>query len=206
MSKLWRVTPRADIAIEDRADGEGPSITGLAAVYYDGTPRTEFKLGPNMVERIMPGAFSRALDGKDDVVALFNHDANQVLGRMPKTLQLTNSDSGLRYRITPPNTQPGRDTAENIRAGNVRGSSFSFAVTDQKFDTEDGVEVREIRGVELFDVGPVTFPAYKATTAEAASKDFRRSLDAWRNARFLTEIEERRKSIAADLGIALDDG
>ena len=39
------------------------------------------KLGDKIMERIMPGAFDRALEEDNDVLGLFNHDQNQLLGR-----------------------------------------------------------------------------------------------------------------------------
>ena len=48
----------------------------------------------------------------------------------------------------------------------MTGSSFSFIVTDSNpVRKEGGVRVLEITGVQLFDVGPVTFPAYTAASS-----------------------------------------
>ena len=41
--------------------------------------------------------------------------------------------------------------------------SIGFIVEEDKWSTRDGMDVREIRKVQLFDVSPVTFPAYTAT-------------------------------------------
>ena len=74
-------------------------IEGYAAVFYDGTERTEFRLGPNMVERIHPGAFDEAFRD-DDVVALFNHDQSLIIGRRSAgTLRLSLDARGARYEI-----------------------------------------------------------------------------------------------------------
>ena len=155
----------ARVGIEERADGE-PHIVGYAAVFYDGLPGTQFEIFTDFIERIMPGAFDRAMSEGDDVRALFNHNVDYVLGRRgAKTMSLSVDDIGLRYDIRPGDTTVGKDVIEHIRREDVTGSSFSFRVTDQDFRTEDGVDIREITGVELFDVGPVTFPAYDATTA-----------------------------------------
>lgn len=182
------------VSLEPRAEGEGPKIRGIASVYYDGTPKTEYKLWADTVERIMPGAFEKAL-ARDDVRALFNHDANFVLGRTPKTLTLTDSPEGLRYEIEPANTSVARDVAEHIRRGDVSGSSFAFIVTDEDWRKEDGAVIREIRGVELFDVGPVTYPAYEATTAGVRSVDgvaeARAAFDKWQARSELQNTQKR---------------
>ena len=159
--------------------GEQSKIAGLAAVYYDGTPETEFQLWEGAVERIMPGTFARALGGEDEVVALYNHDPNLVLGATKSgTLRLSDSPEGLRYEIDTPDTQVGRDLVETLRRGDVNGSSFSFALLDVHWIVEDGVDVRVISGVRLSDVGPVTFPAYEAT--ESQLREARDSYEAWR--------------------------
>src|SRR6185436_1642628 len=102
--------------------------------FYDGTPETEYELWPEgngkkrAVERIMPTAFDEILSRGDDVSGLFNHDRNIVLGRTSAgTMKLEKYKRGLRYTIWPANTTRARDTAEDIRVGNVRGSSFSFS-------------------------------------------------------------------------------
>jgi HK97 family phage prohead protease len=170
--RATRFTP-GPVEIEVQARGGGADqvrvIRGYAAVFYDGTPDTEFRLARDLVERIRPGAFDRALDGTDDVVALFNHDPNLVLGRQSAgTLQLRADGRGIPYTITPPRTSVADDLVENLRLRNVTGSSFSFLPTKETWarDNARGLDVREILEVETFDVGPVTFAAYKATEAE----------------------------------------
>ncbi len=59
------------------------------------------------VERIDPGAWSPDA-ATNDVVATFNHDANNVLGRLSAgTLRLFLDAQGVRYEIDLPNTQAG---------------------------------------------------------------------------------------------------
>ena len=53
------------------------------------------------------GAFTRALREKQDVRALFNHDPNRVLGRVPKTLKLREDSVGLAVEIEPPSSERG---------------------------------------------------------------------------------------------------
>ena len=164
-----RTWPGGTVEYLDRRedDGVAPRIRGLAAVYYDGTEATQFELWEGAVERIMPGAFADALRGQGDVRALFNHDPNLVLGSTAAgTLKLSDDPRGLRYEIDPPDTQPARDLVQSIQRGDVKGSSFAFRVLDQQWKTEDGIDIRLIERVELFDVGPVTFPAYEATEAQ----------------------------------------
>lgn len=155
-----------------RADDGPPVIEGYGAVFYrQGDPGTEYRLWGDVYERIAPGAFDKAL-GEGNVRSLFNHDPNWVLGSNrsePPTLVLSVDSVGLRYRVTPPQTQAVRDQVLGpIERGDVTGSSFMFMPTKVAWIEEerDGrqIDVRELQEVELWEVGPVTFPAYEATT------------------------------------------
>jgi HK97 family phage prohead protease len=94
---------------------------------------------------------------------------------------MTVDEVGLRYEFPVPDTTYGRDIASNIRAGIVKGSSFSFTVPGggETWSQEDGRSVRTITAIDsLLDVGPVTFPAYPDADVKVAQ----RSYDAWRSA------------------------
>ena len=133
----------------------------------------------------MPGCFDRALSERQDVRALINHDPNQVLGRfLAGTMRLSVDQVGLRYEIDLPDTATGRDIATLVERGDVSGSSFSFLDVQTTYVRgEDGCpDCRELRDVNVFDVGPVTFPAYEATTTGLRSADvetLKREFDAW---------------------------
>jgi len=163
-----RFTPKSTpIRIEERADG-GKTIIGYGAVFYRADDvGTEYMPVPDFSERIARSAFDSALQRPDDVRALYNHDPNFLLGRTSaRTMRLSHDGTGLRYEIDIPDTQVGRDVAESIRRGDLSGSSFSFIVDRQSW-IEDGANlIREIQDVTLYDVGPVTFPAYEATTTD----------------------------------------
>lgn len=164
-----------ELIVESRADGRA-AIIGYAAVYN----RLSLDLG-GFREEILPGAFDRILSrqrGRQDVVALFNHDSNIVLGRSSSgTLELSTDDKGLRYVVTPPTSRA--DVLELIQRRDVRGSSFAFTVgkDGEAFRTDEGGgAIRQIREVSgLYDVGPVLVPAYPATSASVAM----RSYEAW---------------------------
>lgn len=138
----------------------GPRLVGYAAVFGQRTLIWDY------YEEIAPGAFRRALAEGQDVVALWNHDTNYVLGRRSAgTLHLEEDAHGLRVEIIPPNTQWARDLVESIRRGDVKQMSFSFRVPEggEEWYTEAGRLVRRLVDVDLFDVSPVTFPAYPQT-------------------------------------------
>lgn len=167
--------PEAELVVEERAGGK-TVITGYAAVY----DRLSLELPGNFRERIMPGAFDKVLArqrGKQDVVAVFNHDNNIILGRTSSgTLELSSDAKGLRYEVTPPATRA--DIVELIARRDVKGSSFAFTVDTggDAWSTDEKGSVRSVREVSgLFDVGPVVNPAYPDSSVQAAL----RSYEAW---------------------------
>ena len=148
-------------------NGDGKRvIIGYAAKYNS---KTELYKG--LYEIIEPGAFDDVLD--QDVRALFNHDPNFVLGRTKAgTLKLSVDEDGLKYEISPPDTQVAKDLIESISRGDVSQSSFGFKVkTDSITEHADGTFTRSIRKVDkLFDISPVTYPAYEDTAVAMRSK------------------------------------
>jgi uncharacterized protein len=146
----------------------GKTIKGYAAVFNAG-----YEMFEGYTERVLPGAF----DGCDmsDVVALFNHNDEFLLGRSTNgkgTLTLSVDSHGLAFSVDAPNTTAGNDVAENIRLGNIQGCSFAFTVQEQKrIDNPDGTCIREISKIsKLYDVGPVVFPAYTETEVEMCKR------------------------------------
>jgi HK97 family phage prohead protease len=152
---------------ELRADDDTRRIVGYAAVFDSDADLGFFE------ERIAFGAFSRAIDEDQDVRALWNHDANYVLGRTKsKTLTMAEDKVGLRIEIDPPDTQTARDFVESIRRGDVDQMSFAFRAVKESWTEREGeLPLRELHDVDLFDVSPVTYPAYEATSVGVRSAE-----------------------------------
>lgn len=149
-----RLNFAAKFSVEDN------TLTGLASVYNTPTVKTDAR---NF--RIMPGAFAQVM--QQDVVALFNHNPDLVLGRVSAgTLRLSDESNGLRFAVDLPDTQTGRDVRTLVARGDVNGASFSCLISD--FELEGGTTL--VTGIsDLFDVGPVTYPAFDATSVELHS-------------------------------------
>ena len=163
---------RRVMAIDDAemrvTDGDKPKITGYAAKFG----KWSLDVG-GFREKIKKGAFDEALK-KSDVRCLKNHDPNLLLGRSSSgTLRMATNSVGLSYEDDAPDTGTGRDAIEEIRRGDLSGCSFSFttAEDDWKYLEDGSVERTIIKVGELFDVGPVTYPAYPDTTVAARSLD-----------------------------------
>lgn len=144
---------------------ENRVITGYAAVFEKlSVPLWGFK------EKIQRGAFSKTI-GKNNVRALWNHNSDLVLGATGSgTLVLEEDDKGLRFEITLPDTQAGKDAYTLVKRKDVTQMSFGFNVTGQVWDESDPKNIiRTLTEVDLHEVSLTPFPAYKQTSAKTRS-------------------------------------
>ncbi len=164
-----RIFPLASIEVRKAADDQPAKMVGYAAVFDS----LSDDLG-GFKEKIKRGAFSKTLGA--DVRALWNHDANFVLGRTKsKTLRIEEDSHGLKVEIEPPDAQWARDLMTSMDRGDVDQMSFGFRTVSDTWEENDGGEhIRTLNEVELFDVSPVTYPAYPQTEIAL------RSLEAWK--------------------------
>jgi uncharacterized protein len=150
------------------------TLEGYAAVFDSWSEDLGF-----FREKIQKGAFANALKNSD-CRALINHQPGQLLGRQSaRTLRLSEDDKGLFMSVDLPDTQYARDLKVSVERGDITQQSFGFCVKTDVWveDRETGKTERTIMEVdELFDVSPVTFPAYADTTVA------KRSLEQYRNA------------------------
>jgi len=171
-----RSMPVCELRAEMVGDAESPSITGYAAVFNE-----ETDIGGMFREVIRPGAFGRAIKEQQDVRALWNHNRDVILGRTAAgTLDLIEDERGLKIKIDPPDTQAGRDMVESISRGDVTTMSFAFAARSERWTEEEGKRpLRELNDVDLFDVSPVTYPAYSGTSIglRSAEDTYQQHLD-----------------------------
>jgi len=129
-------------------------------------------------EKIAPGAFADALK-KSDTVALFNHDSNLVLGRTSNgTLRLKEDEVGLHMEVDLPDTQAASDLYKLVERGDIKQQSFGFIVEENEWRYGKNGELDErtiTRVSDLFDVSPVTYPAYPDTSVAKRSFDIQKS-------------------------------
>lgn len=177
------------VEFRDADDAGGKRAVGYAAVF-----NRETEIGSWFREKIAPGAFANAVkDG--DIRCLFNHDASQLLGRNKAgTLRLTEDDKGLRYECDLPDTQAGRDVSVSLERGDVDGSSFGFRAVREEWDETQDPPLRTVLEAELYDVGPVTFPAYE--DSEASVRDALTALEGAKRDRTQRNANQARARIA----------
>ena len=144
--------------VEKREDGSIGNIYGYPIVYNRDSEDMGF------IERIAPGAAKKALE-RSDIRGLKNHDPSLIFARQGVNLTFSEDKDGLKYEATPIDTRNYREIAEEIRSGLLTGQSFGFTVLkDEWSDLDSDHPKRTITEIgEIFDVGPVTYPAYPDT-------------------------------------------
>lgn len=159
--------------LEIRATDDGKkTLRGYAAVFNSMSEN----LG-GFREKIAPGAFASSIGPDADVRAFWNHNSDVVLGRtISGTLRLSEDDVGLAIEIDPPAS--ASSFIESVERGDVDQMSFGFSVKpdgDRVDYDDDGMVIRTLTDVRLFEVSPVAMPAYTATSISArALEDLQR--------------------------------
>lgn len=155
---------------------DGLTLEGYAAVFNEWTDIVDFE--GVFRERIAPGAFKRTL-GQRMPVLQFDHGQHPLIGSIPlgRITSIVEDARGLRVRARLSDNWLVEPVRDAIRDGAITGMSFRFRVVDDSWArAKDNMAERTIREVELFEVGPVVFPAYDQTTVGVRSAQVMRSL------------------------------
>lgn len=201
--RFFQVTARAS-----KGDDGKMQIGGYGAVFNQYTNMGWY------AEVVMPGFFDGIKD--DRCACLFNHDANQVLGRKKNnTLTYVIDEKGIDYTAVLPMHRS--DVYELVEGQYIYESSFAFTTMESKWAEVDRslmvgklsesdldmlsyggkISVRYLeKGKELFDLSPVTYGAYEGTSTD--TRIAKRSFDAWRSAQKTDETEEKRAESGPD--------
>jgi len=160
-----KIELRANLIKEVRSSGEtdNPAVEGYGIVYDK-----EIELFPGFFENIRKGAFRKSIASKGPIKSYFNHDSARVLSTTESNppLSLRDDDTGLYYISPIPPTTYGDDLKVNLQRNNVSGSSFAFTVDDEDWEERsDGTIHRNIKEGTIYEIGPVTDPAYVQTSA-----------------------------------------
>lgn len=160
--------------IEYRAGDDGKPRIGMFVPFNS---RSVEMMG--FTESIAPGAFTKTIKDRargkaernTDIVALWNHDPLWVLARQAnRTLELRETEKGLEAEaeLDAEDTMH-RHFARMVETRRVQGTSFGFSTVRDQWDyADDGETVhRTLLEVRLFEVSPVTFPAYPKSDVEA---------------------------------------
>lgn len=161
-----RRVARLDERSITRADGDDKPIgfKGHAALFNKRTWIGSKRWG--FWESIDTGAFTKTI-GEADVRMLFNHNPDLVLARNKAgTLRLAEDQIGLSTDADMAPTTYGKDLAISLERGDVNQMSFAFEMITYTWTVaEDGEEWLRHQELALWDVSPVTYPAYTETDA-----------------------------------------
>lgn len=153
-----------------KMEPEKRSIFGYGAVFNSPSQILYHRDIGEFIESIEPEAFNHLLNDPN-IMVLANHDHNMVLGRTGAgTAEIGVDERGLWYRATPPNSRA--DVLESVERGDMIGSSFGFDIDPEgeEWEQSEGQWQRKIfRFKKVYDLGPVTYPAYLDTTTAARS-------------------------------------
>lgn len=174
---IVRARPGA-VELRVAEDGDSPTLTGHFAVFNEFTEINSVYEG-HFMERIAPGAFSKTLkDQRSDIKVLFQHGHDPHIADKPlgTIKSLEEDEVGVRYDVEMLDTSYNADLLPGLKAG-LYGASFRFRSVREQFDKEpdeseanpDGIPERTIEELQLYEFGPVTFPAYANATAGVRS-------------------------------------
>ncbi|HDR4366789.1 TPA: phage major capsid protein [Bacillus cereus] len=154
--------------VQQNADG---SLFVSGYVNKTGTWSQTLGRKTKFIEKIMPGAFKRALERAENIDFLYEHDNNKILAdtRSGK-LVLREDDKGLYMEATISKTTWGQDAFELIKDGIIQNMSFGFRkLKDEIITKASGIHERIVHELELLEVSAVRKPAYVQSSIAARS-------------------------------------
>lgn len=145
------------------------------------------------IERICKGAFKKALERNDNVRVLLNHNWCRDLGGTKEgNLELYEDNIGLHARAT----ITDKDVIDKAREGSLIGWSFGFKDREVENSVEQGIPIRDVRDLDLYEVSILDStrePAYEGTLLSVRSnEEFQ-----YYGEPFLSDIEVRDQTVSA---------
>ena len=153
-----------------RVKGDSVEIDGYVNAVERLSKPLKDRLG-DFVERIKAGAFRRALERAEDVRILLNHDYSRDLGGIKDgNLELYEDAIGLHARAT----ITDKEVVKQARNGELVGWSFGFTDRDVDKGEENGITVRNVKDLNLYEVSLINrskIPAYDGTLVAVRTND-----------------------------------
>lgn len=188
--------------VELRASADGPPVLHGHFAVFNQWAEIDSAFEGTFMERIAPGAFAKAFQEKrDSIRVLFQHGQDPQIGNKPlgPIAELSEDKVGAYYEVPMLDTAYNRDLQPGLEAG-LYGASFRFSVMKEDFKRHvskspynpEALPERTVQEVDLFEFGPVTFPAYAGATAGVRSEtdDYIRRL-------LVPEFDEIRETLKA---------
>ena len=116
-----------------------------------------------------------------NLLSMHNHRSERLLGATASGTMRTGVDStGVWYEVDLPNAPTGDDVLESVRRGDTPGSSFQFDIRSDgdKWSMREGKAFREVTQFNgVYEMGPVSEPAYPDTSISARSMEALEALE-----------------------------
>lgn len=167
------VRARPGLEVREADDDAMPRLTGYM-LRFDEPTEIDSLFEGRFIEEIEPGAADKTLHENRTMRILFNHGSDPHIGEKPLAEpRFVEDNKGVRYDEPELlDTDYNRELVPGLRAGQY-GSSFKFRVVKEEIDEEpgrsddnpDGLPVRRITELKLYEGGPVVFPAYESSSA-----------------------------------------
>lgn len=161
--------------IENIQTREGRKLEGKA-ISFNTTSNFLYENGMMFYETIHREAITQSTLDNSNILFLYNHNNDQVLGRCNRgrgSLKLDLREDGVYFSLDLPNTTLGNDIYELVQRGDICQCSFCFAISkggDEWTVREDGEWMRDIYHIDnLYDISCVNTPAYDDTSIFARS-------------------------------------
>lgn len=125
-------------------------------------------------EKILPQAFTDALNQDDEICFYLEHDPSKILATTKNgSLQLSQDDTGLKMQATIVDTSDGKNAYELIKTGIITNMSFGFLVEDDIWtdDNDSDIPLRTVTKLYLSEVSAVKNPAYTDSEINARCKN-----------------------------------
>lgn len=184
-------------------DDEGRTLFGHFAVFNRWTEISSVREG-RFLERIKPGAFNRTFtEHRSRIKVLYDHGKDPQLGNKPlgKLTDLREDEDGGYYEVDLLDAPYVNDFVIPAARAGLLGASFRFSIPaggdewrmrpGKSEHNPTGLPERDINDSDVFELGPVTFPAYESASAgvRSGTDDFIASL--LHDPRFMARFVER---------------
>jgi hypothetical protein len=171
-----------DDVVQLRDSGvDGRTLFGHFAVFNQWAEINSVREG-HFLEQLDPNVFTRSFtDNRYRIKVLYDHGKDPQLGNKPlgPLQELRADDIGGYYEVDLIDTPYNNDFVIPAARAGLLGASFRFSVPPggDKYDKRpkrsdhnpQGLPERTITDVDLFELGPVTWPAYEGATAGVRS-------------------------------------
>jgi HK97 family phage prohead protease len=184
---------------------DGRTLAGYLSVFD--SPTTINERGGQFIERMKPGSFKKTVreGGAEKVKVMFDHGLGPMQLPIGKMQDLREDATGLYFEARLSDIPFNNETLiPLIQDRAIEGTSFRGVFTKDEWrkpTTRDGLRERDVHEVALVEGGPVTWPAYQATTIGLRSAD-----DSWffEASVWASLTEEQRNEIAGIIRSATD--